>query len=59
MDTKEQIIKNKIKNYYKNKYKNEKVIKKYDNIRLETKINQIFDNITRRIYKVLTLKKYN
>jgi len=56
METKEQIIKNKIKNYYKNKYKNEKVIKKYDNIRLETKINQIFDNITRRIYKVLTLK---
>jgi len=53
---KDNIKKDNIKKYYKNKYKNDIVIKKYWNKRIESKINQIFDNIVKRTHVALILQ---
>ena len=59
MNYKEQIKKDNIKIYYKNKSKNKNIINQYYKKINDNKINQIFNSITKRIYKVLVRHNVN
>ena len=59
MNYKEQIKKDNIKIYYKNKSKNKSIINQYYKKINDNKINQIFNSITKRIYKVLVRHNVN
>jgi len=59
MNYKEQIKQKNIKNYYKNKSKNKTIISQYYKKINNNKIDQIFNSITKRIYKVLLKQNIN
>ena len=59
MNYKKQIKKENIKNYYKNKCKNNNIINQYYKKINNNKIDQIFNNITKRTYKALLRQNVN